>query len=266
MRRNVLLLLFICAPAFAQTSPLFPRFSVIGGAYQGNFSTDVRLDEDASTGTLINLERDLGLDEEKQLQRFAIQWRPFARHELAASTVSASRSGFERIDREITFRDTTYPVQAEVATDFDVDYWDVTYTYWARRTERDGFGIMLGAATMSIDASLIATSPAGGVTITQDASTDVPVALAGVQGRFAFTPKLLAEASVGVLPRVTIEEYSGRALNAAARIEYRVARFLGVGAAYHDFRLDGSVARDDFSGDLDLAIRGPEAFVRLTFE
>ncbi|HET7434333.1 MAG TPA: hypothetical protein VFN10_06420 [Thermoanaerobaculia bacterium] len=269
MRRLALLLLAFTVPALAQNAPLFPRFSITGGAYQADFSTDVRVDEDlagangATTGTRINLERDLGLDEQHSVRRFEARWRPFARHELAASILSADRSGFAQINRDITFRDVTYPVQAEVATTFDVDYRDLTYTYWAHRADRNGIGIMLGAAGISIDASIIANSAAGGVAITQQASTDVPVALGGVQARFALTRNLLAEGSIGVLPRVTIDQYSGRALNGAVAIEWRLTPSLGIGAEYRDFRLDGSVARVDFNGDLDMRVNGAEAFVRL---
>src|SRR5437762_3423639 len=98
-------LFLIASAATAQESPLFPRVSVTGGRYGGRFTTDVRLDPDATgEGTRVGFERDLGLPPSESLQRFALEWRPLERHELAGSYFSSSRRGFQQIDREFTFR------------------------------------------------------------------------------------------------------------------------------------------------------------------
>ncbi|HEX7153808.1 MAG TPA: hypothetical protein VF618_20130 [Thermoanaerobaculia bacterium] len=264
MRRTYLLVLLFALPASAQE--LFPRFSITGGGYFGNFETNVRVDEsDTEEGTAINLERDLGLEETRDMQRFTVQWRPFNRHELAASYFNASREGFEQIDREIVFRDTAYPVRALVTSEFDLDYRDVTYTLWARKGERDGLGIMLGVAALAIDASLIATVEDESLTLTEQAETDVPVAVIGAQGRWALTRRVFLEAQAGVLPEVTLDEITGSALTGSARLEWRFLRNLGIGAAYNYFHIDGTVARDTFDGDIDMTIDGAEVYLRLAF-
>jgi len=154
------LCLLVASAAMAQESPLFPRISATAGRYGGHFTTDVRLDPDATgEGTRIGFERDLGLTSSERLQRFALEWQPLARHELAGSYFSSSRSGFQQIDRNFVFRNQTYPVNALVTTGFDLKYWSATYTYWARRSARDGFGITLGAAGLKLDANVIAQRP-----------------------------------------------------------------------------------------------------------
>ncbi|HYH09157.1 MAG TPA: hypothetical protein VEK11_19060 [Thermoanaerobaculia bacterium] len=265
--RSALFLLVLATPLAAQDNVLFPRFSLVGGSSASDFETNARIDPETSAeeGTLVSFENDLGLDDSSQLERFSVQWRPFARHELAATYFSAPRSGREQIDREIVFRNETYRAQALVTTQWDLDYASLTYTYWLRRGERDGFGLTLGAATLALDASVTAEREDESLTVTQEANTDVPVALVGLQGRVALTQHVLGEASVATLPRVTIEDYTGSALTASARIEYRPVRWLGIGAAYNYFRLDVDVEQLDLRGALDMTIRGPEAFVRLAF-
>jgi hypothetical protein len=259
-------LLLIASAATAQESPLFPRFSLTGGRYSGHFTTDVRLDPDAAgEGTQVGFERDLGLQPSERLQRFTLEWQPLDRHELAGAYFSSSRSGFQQIDREFTFRNNVYPVNALVTTGFNLNYWSATYTYWARRSARDGFGITLGAAGLSLDASVIAQRADLTVTASQTAKTNVPVALAGVQGRVALSDRLFAGANAATLPRVTISGYTGRALTGGARLEYRASRWLGIGAAYNYFRLDVDVARPDLHGSINMTMRGPEGFVRLAF-
>ena len=265
MRPLLLLILLAALPAFAQD--LFPRFSVTGATSPAEFETNARIDPEDETGagTLVSFERDLGLEDSRTLQRFGLQWRPLRRHELALAYFSAPRSGFRQIDRTIVFRDEVYPVSALVTSQFDLDYASATYTFWARRGERDGLGITLGVATLAMDASVTAEQLGQSVTVTQRAETEVPVALAGLQGRVAFLPRLHGEASVSTLPRVTIEDYTGRALTGLARLEYRPLPWLGIGGAYHYFRLDVDVAQADLSGSLDMTIRGPEAYLRLAF-
>ena len=263
--RRLILLLLVTLPLAAQD--LFPRFSITAATSPADFETNARIDPETSAeeGTTISFEDDLGLEDSRTLTRFGLQWRPFRRHELAATYFSAPRNGFEQIHREIVFRDQVYPVLADVTTQFDLDYASVMYTFWARRSDRDGLGITLGAATLRMGASVTAETAGGSATITQRAETDVPVALAGLQGRIAFTPRVLAEASVAMLPRVTIEDYTGDALTAGARLEYRPLQWLGIGAAYHYFRLDVDVEQTTLRGALDMTIRGPEAYVRLGF-
>lgn len=269
--RRLALLLVLALPLSAQDSRLFPTFSITGSTGPSSFDTNARIDPESIPGgetlegTLINLETDLGLEDSRTLQRFSLQWRPFARHELAAMVFSAPREGLEQINREITFRDEVYPVSALVESEFNLDYASATYTYWVRRSDRDGLGLSLGVAQISLDASVTATQPVGSVTITETAETDVPVALIGAQGRIAFTNSLLGEASIATLPRVTIEDYTGSALTAAAKLEYRPVRWFGIGASYNYFRMDVDVEQTELSGTLDMTVQGPEVFVRLAF-
>lgn len=264
--RRILLIFVIALPVSAQDL-LFPRFSVTAATSPAEFETNARIDPETAggTGTLVSFERDLGLEDSRTLQRFGLQWRPGHRHEFGLMYFSAPREGFEQIDRTIVFRDQTYPVSALVTSELDLDYASLTYTFWARRGQRDGLGITLGVATLAMDASVTAEQLGQSVTVTQTAETDVPVALAGLQGRFALLPRLHAEANIATLPRVTIEDYTGRAVTGAARLEYRPWDWLGIGAAYHYFTLDVDVAQTDLSGSLDMTIRGPEAYVRLAF-
>ena len=262
-----LLLLAAALPLAAQDNGLFPRFSVIGGYAPADFETNARIDPEIAEGegTLVSFERDLGLEDSRTLTRIAVQWRPFARHELAGTYFSAPRRGLEQINRNITFRNEVYPVNALVTTQFDFDYASATYTYWARRGPRDGLGISLGVAHLSLDAAVTYERPGTSVTVTQTAETEAPIALGGLQGRFAFTDRLHAEAAASMLPNVTIEDYTGRAVLGTARIEYRPVRWIGIGAAYQYFSLDIDVEQPSLTGALDMTIRGPEAYVRLAF-
>jgi len=262
--RQALLIMLFAGSSFAQA---FPRFSITAGQYGGRFTTDARVNPTIgpTEGTALNLERDLGLASSKRIQRFAIEWRPFVRHELAANYVAANRGGSATLDREIRFQNQIYPFSANVTSVFDTSKWEATYTYWASRSERRGFGITLGAAGLSIDATLVAKRPNDTLTLTQNASTKVPVALIGAQARYAFNDRVIARFSAATLPRVKIDVYSGRAVSGDVRLEVRVVRNIAVGAGYDYFDLDGTIDDPSFNGALSMKVRGPEAYVRIGF-
>ena len=257
-----LCLLLVAASANAQG--LFPRFSVTGGTYFSQFSTDVRADSGTLQGTQVNAERDLGLTASKHLQRFTVEWRPLERHQLEASYFSASRRGFRAIDAPIVFNGRLYPAHAQVTTAFALKYWDLAYTGWVHRSERSGLGLTLGAARISVDANLFARRLIDTLLITEQATTSVPVAMAGAQARFEIAPHVITEARVAALPRVRIDVYSGRAVIANARLEYRVRNF-GLGAGYNYSRIAGTVNDPRFGGNLAMTIDGAEAYVRFAF-
>ena len=250
--KRIVLLALLALPVVAQD-----RFSITAGRYAADFSTDVRIDP---LGTKLHLERDLFLDRSRKVNDFSARWRVFARHELAASYVSASRNGLGPITQEIRFNGRFYPVSSIAKTTFDTKKWEATYTYWMKNV-----GLTLGAAGLSIDANVIATSPVSSVTISQNAKTSVPVALAGVQTRIAFTDRVTGEASAAALPHVKIDVYSGRAASATVRLEYRITRNLGIGAAYNYFNVDGKVTDPNFGGRLKMTVKGGEGFVRVGF-
>jgi hypothetical protein len=266
MRYVAALILSLTLPLAAQD--LYPGFSVVAATGRADFDTNVRIDPEGGTdlsGTRINLERDLGLPEQQDMQRFSLEWRPLQRHELAISHFSASRNAAQQIEREIVFRDETYPVSAFVTSNFDLDYTSATYTFWARRAERSGIGITLGVAQIAVDADITATRPGESVSVSESAETDVPVALAGLQLRGALGRRVQGRVNAAALPRVTINGYSGRALKGDASIEYRATRWLGLGAAYDYFQLDVDIAQGDLQGDIAMKIQGPGVFVRLGF-
>ncbi len=255
-------ILLLATPLGAQPLPAFPRFSVTAAQYRPRFDTSARIDPE---GTLINFENDLGLPSSKNVNDFAIEWRPLQRHELAAEYVALSRDGIGTVNRRLVIRGRTYPVAAETTTTFDTSRWQATYTYWAVENPSGGVGLMLGAAGISIDARIVARSFIESLTVTEDSSTDVPVALVGGVARAAFTPRLVGEVSAAVLPHVKIDVYSGSAQTATAKLEWRLSHGSGVGIAYKYFKLDGTVTDPDFSGSLAMRDSGPSLFVRFGF-
>ena len=256
--------------ALAQNVGSFPfdRFSFTVGSFYETTDTDVRLDAGtAEQGTLISLERDLGLDDSDQLLRFGLEWFPAARHQLSAGYYELSRDRTRTLEREIEFGDVVFPVRASLASSSDFEFYEAIYTFWAVRKPRGGLGLALGGAGISIETALAAEIPRPGGTGTiareESASTDLPVPLLGVEGRYAIGPRFLIAGDVRLLPDVQIEDYEGSVLTYGARLEYRLSRHFGLGASWNSFNIDVDLEKERFRGSLDFTIEGAQAFLRV---
>lgn len=256
--------------ALAQNVGGFPfdRFSFTVGSFYETTDTDFRLDASTNhVGTPITLEKDLGLDDSGQLLRLSAEWLPFERHQFGVAYYDLSRDRRRTLDREFEFNGTVFPVNASLESESDFKFADLLYTYWAVKTPRGGLGLGLGASWVSIDMHLRAqvATPGGGGMASRDASgsTDLPVPLLGIEGRYTLTPRLLIAGDVRALPNVTIGEYEANALLYGVRLEYRFSRHFGLGAAWNSFNVDADVNREKFHGSLDFTIEGAQAFLRV---
>jgi hypothetical protein len=254
----------LALPVMAQDSPLFPRFTVTGGGYRTGSSTDVRLDGQAigRNGTDYDFEHDGGLDASQWTSRFSMRWRPFERHELGVNYFTSRRDGSRIIDREIVFRDTTFPVHAVIDSHADISFWDASYTWWMAKSDDNGLGLNAGISGMSIDMGLATATATGVAALSQNAKTDLPVPVIGLEGRHAFSRRFIGQARIAFLPKVKIEDLSANALVGNASIEYRLGDVIGIGAAYNYFNVSGAIDKPRFNGHLGITVRGPEAFIR----
>ena len=270
LRISVLLLTAVTvAPASrAQVNTdLFPRFGFTAAGYAGDFGTQLRLDPhvEGVEGTTLDLEKNLGLDTSETLKRAAIEWRPFQKHEFGLGFFSTQRRGERTIDKQIVYEDTTFPVQADIHSKFDIDFWDLSYTYWVRQASNDGIGINAGVMGMRIQGALSASSTLASATLEQEASTDLPVPVLGLEGRWQFGGHVFAGARGAVLPRVTIGDYQGEAYVARAALEYRFARIVGLGVGWNYFNINGAIHKPDYHADLGMTVSGAEVFLHAVF-
>ena len=246
----------------------FDRFSVTVGSFYETTDSDLRLDAGtADQGTLVSLERDLGLEDSDQLLRFGLEWRPFERHQLSGSYYELSRDASQTLARDIQIGDTVFPLRASLSSSSESQYYEAVYTFWAVKKPRGGLGLSLGVAGIALEARFTAEVPRPGgngtLTLEESASSDLPVPLVGVEGRYAFARRFLVAGEVRALPSVQIEDYEGTALVYGVRLEYRLSRNFGLGASWSSFNIDAEVERQSFQGALDFTIEGAQAFLRV---
>lgn len=257
-------LLLAASPLSAQTGPdPLDRFSIGIGSFIASNTTIVTVDGDIP-GTEVDFEEALDLDDSKSLGRFELDWRFADRHQIGIAYYSLDRSNTKAITGEIVFDDVVYPVDTVVEGRMNIDFYDVSYTYWVYRAEDKAFGIKGGLVNMSITAGLQNIPQAGEpvVDLESEASTDLPVPGIGGSYRQMFGNSWLLDTKIYFLPTLSYEDYEGDTLNATAAMEYRFLDHYGVGAAYSFFGVRAAVDRPNFDGSFSYKIRGGHVYLR----
>ncbi len=218
-------------------------------------------------GPIIDLESDLDFDQRSSLPAVAINWRINDDWVLTGEFFNIQRSTGATLSREITVGDTTYPIDANVSARFGSNIYRGTIGYLVHQTDKFEFAVALGlhATDFQFEIEGVASvGEAGGGFRSESRSVFAPLPTLGAVVNWEPAPKVTVSTRVDWLS-LTIDEYSGRLINAELSGAYRVWRRVDVGAMlrYVDYRVD--VSRDNWVGQVRYKIRGPAIFMQIGF-
>lgn len=164
-------------------------FSARIGGYVTQFDTKMRADGQADDGTNIDLERDLGIDQNNVIAIVGATWRPWDKHEFGLSYYRDDGDAVHRIDREIEFDGVVYPVSSTLRADLNLDAYEASYTYWAMDRDSWVLGPRLGLVWYSIGLALELEldangQPVGNGSVSSSVSADLPAPSIGGSWRW----------------------------------------------------------------------------------
>jgi len=209
---------------------------------EGTFSVDGH----GFSGTNIDLEDDLGVDDSKGLYLDAAL--QLANFRLGATYTPLSFEGSGQIDRTIIFNGQEYPVGTNVDSDVDIDMIDAGLTMYLLNFDdlpvRIQLGPEIGLKYFNGDASLKDTTL--GVEESEDLTFVVPQV--GARARIAMAD------FVGVTGHAYYMRYSdNQVLDGEIQVEFSPLPLLGLFAGYRYFDLQ--VEESDI--DIDIKFSGP---------
>jgi hypothetical protein len=129
--------------------------AVAFGGFATFFSSDLVFGIEGADGASINAEDRLGLESDLVVFRAGAMYRPgeSRRHQLDFSYASYDRDGSATLTEELTIGGVTYPVGAQVETDFDFDIIRGTYSYafWQSYRPWRHFGLGVAYNFLGVD-------------------------------------------------------------------------------------------------------------------
>lgn len=255
-------MLGVGASGAAAGAPLeVDRFSLELGTFFVSTDTKVRVDgSGGQAGTEFDAERTLGYSDSTRF-RLDGAWRFAERHSITAMWFDNTRSSNRVIDEEITVGDTTYPINAEIRSEWSTQIIDVAYEYVFMKRESWELAGSFGLHTIKFGLDLEAETSGGQANLSNDVSTGAPLPLFGLRGTWQLTKELQLNAHAQYFT-LSIDEYSGEVVDLRADLTWMFTKNFGMGVGYNHFDFDVDIERPKFTGSLGWKYGGALVFLR----
>ena len=242
-------------------SPITDHFALSAIYFLGHVSTTGYVNpSNGFTGTYFSAEHDLGVTDQVYQPRIEIMFRLEERGRLRVDFFDLRRNGDVFADRNIQYGNVTFLAGDQVQSSLSWRQMDLTYTYSFLRNER--FELGAGVGLSLIEAEALAQIPA--TPNRSDLSAATPFGTIALDGTWAISRFWSLNARAQYLDLST-GSIVGALGEYHADVQYRWRRNVAFGIGYDRFLVDLTVRDHNPSGLLDLMIRGPEAFVRVSF-
>jgi hypothetical protein len=245
-------------------SPITDHFYIRAAFYAPKFDTNFRVDPSnapaGTTGTPVNAENDLGLDHRQHKGRVEFMFRLRERNKVRVDYYEANRDGSQVLANDVVFGNETFPAGQTAMTQFDLQQFDITYTYSFIRNNH--FEVGTGLAVYFLQVDVIGQVPAQN--LRQEVSAATPFPALPLDLTWRVSSRWAATARAAYL-KVNHHDLSGRYWDTGADIQYRWVPNFVIGAGYASIRTDLTRVGGSFPGVVNMTINGPQVFLRFSF-
>jgi len=258
---SVVALMFLEIPNAIAQADDDTKFSLSIGVFLADRNSDARLNGTAGIeGTPVDLEGDLGLNRSDSVFRIDGYYRFNKKHRLDFSAFDLSRTASKVIEKDIQWKDTLFPIDTTVDSDFDLAIYKLAYTWSVMRRDKGYLGLTAGLYIADfrtrLEAEAIGALASDGVT--------APLPVIGLRGQYDFTEKLSFRAS-GEIFAIEYEEYSGSLYDIYAGLDYQFFKHVAIGIGINAVKLDVGISKDRFDGNVDWRYDGGLVFFKFDF-
>ncbi len=265
-RKNISILVLFASIILCAASALANEDSPVGkdkfklsiGAFLPAIDSELKVNsKKIGRGTSIDLESDLGFDDDVSLGRIQMYWRFAKKHRLYFGYYGFDRDALHTLQKDIVIGDKIFSVGAELYSNWEIDFVYASYGYSFFQGEKWELSGSLGlyyldtVVTFRGAASIIG-GPFGGISgeLTEEAGLDLPIPLFGLAAEYYITPKWRALVKVSYFT-ISFDEWDGSIFDASAFLEFLFHKNFGIGAGYSYFDADVERERERRIGQLD---------------
>jgi hypothetical protein len=245
-------------------SPITDHFYIRAAFYSPKYDTNFRVDPTnappGTTGTPVNAENDLGLAQREQRGVVDFMFRLRDRNKVQVGYFETNRSGSQVLANDVVFGNQTFPAGQLAQTTFDLQQFNITYTYSFIRNNR--FEVGSGLALYFLQIDVIGAVPAQ--SLRQEVTAATPFPALPLDLAWCLSSRWAATARAAYL-KVNTHDLGGWYLDTHADIQYRWVNNFAVGAGYASIRSDLTHRNGSFPGVVNMTISGPQVFVRFSF-
>ena len=241
------------------------------GGFWSTLDTSFRVG--SGIGLDIDLEELLDMESTTTVFKVGGLWR-FSnnkKHRLDLSWFAFRRSGSTILDQDIEIEDRngdtiTIEKDEEVDSFFDIDIYQLAYSYSFLQDNRVDLAGLLGFYVMPMDVGLEAS---GVVDKKGTLDFTAPLPTLGLRMDFVLTPKWYFRSSSQIF-YLEYEQFKGSVLASQAAIEYVPWDHVGIGLGIESFRFKAEADGEDypeidFKGSVEFTYVGAELYARIFF-
>ncbi len=251
----------LCLSAGSTAVAQDERFSLSLGVFITDRDSETRLDvTDGPSGTPVDLETDLGLDRSDSVFRLDGYFRFNEKHRIDFSAFDLSRTATKRIEKEIDWEGTIFPIDATVNGEFDLNIYKLAYTWSFMRWEKGYIGLTGGLYVADIGTRLSAEN----IGDREGGDVTAPLPVVGLRGEYRFAEKWSFRAS-GEFFALEYQDFDGSLIDLYAGVDYQLFDRAAIGLGLNSVRIDVGVQDNDLNASLDWRYDGGLLFFKFDF-
>lgn len=247
------------------------KFSAALGVFVSTLDGTLRIG--AGVGVDVDLEEALDLDSASTVMRADALWRfsKNRRHRLDLTWFSFRRSGSRTVGQDITIEDDagnqiTIEAGTRVDAHFDLDIYELAYTYSFFQDDRIDLAAGVGLYIMPIDFGLRVTG------LFEEEGSErftAPLPVLGLRTDIALTPKWFLRSGAQIF-YMDYETFTGALVEFRGAVEYNPWKHVGIGIGFDamEFRLesnDEDWPGVDLNGKVTFNYTGAQLYLRYFF-
>lgn len=250
----------------ARVVPWFvERFRISAGAFLPVNNTNIQVGVNGGLdGTDINFEKDLGFSQAQLTFLANAQWRISSRSRINLNYYNIPRSSTHTLQKDITFRDSTYPVNATVNSFFNTAIYQFSYGYSLLSKPNYEVGILLGAHIVGGKAGIGLVTPNGTTSRNTDFGFTAPLPDIGLWGGYSFNTKLAVNVDIDYLS-LTVNNITGSIFAYDLLMLYRIADKLDLSLGYTGLNFKVTDNGKNANGMFKWGYNGPALGVSYSF-
>jgi len=243
------------------------KFKLSLGAFFPAIDSQLKVDSNAfGEGTEIDLEGDLGFDENVELGRIEGYWRFAPKHRLYLGYYGFDRDSLHTIEKEIEWDDKVFIVGAELYSNWEIDFVYAKYGYSFLQGEKWELSGSLGLYYLDTVFTVRGEARLEGngegeisAEVTEETGLDLPIPLFGLTAEYFITPKWRVIGNVSYFT-ISIDEWDGSIFDFSANLEYLFHKNFGIGTGYLYFEADVERDREERVSHLDYKYSGVQIY------
>ncbi len=252
-------ILFLVHPAIAEEYP--DNFALNAGV-NAVYSTSTQVSVNSSggvIGTSIDFERDLNGEEKITPGWLEGYYRFTPSHRIDFGWVRFTREGSKAIEREITFRDTTFAVGTSVDSEIEATFAKLGYTWSFHHSDDVELGLGLGAVISDYSFKL------EGPLNQAEVSGGAPAPTIGFRLDYKISPRTHLKLKTDAVYFDPGGGFEGSLDNTTLAVEWRAVRNVVLGLGFDRLSVDASYDDGDLQGQVSDFYRSTRVYAGVRF-